>query len=84
MSNLAADHQQNSRKVLYDLLGDLPPLSRAVSCEPVTQREEDGYILEVLVLDLNGSQSVSAYFVKPKACDGPLPCVLYNHAHGGD
>lgn len=55
-----------------------------MSCEPVAQREEDGDILESLVLDLNGSQSVPAYFVKTKACDGPLSCVLYNHAHGGD
>ena len=55
-----------------------------MSCEPVAQREKGGYILEALVLDLNGSQPVPAYVVKPKACDGLLSCVLCNHTHGGD
>lgn len=55
-----------------------------MSCEPVAQREKGSYILEALVLDLNGSQPVPAYVVKPKVCDGLLPCVLCNHTHGGD
>ena len=81
---MATDHHENDRKALYESLGDLPPSDRAVSCEPVAQREKGGYILEALVLDLNGSQPVPAYVVKPKACDGLLPCVLCNHTHGGD
>jgi dienelactone hydrolase len=35
------------------------------------------------VLDLNGIESVPAYLVRPLT-DGPYPCMLYNHAHGGD
>jgi cephalosporin-C deacetylase-like acetyl esterase len=40
--------------------------------------------LENLILDLNGLEPVPAWFVKPLDCEGPVPCVLYNHAHGGN
>jgi cephalosporin-C deacetylase-like acetyl esterase len=36
------------------------------------------------VLELNGSEQVPAYLVRPKEASGPLPVILYNHAHGGD
>jgi hypothetical protein len=48
----------------------------------VAEEEREGYILEKLVLDLNGTERVPAYFVRPKEASGPLPCVLFNHAHG--
>jgi dienelactone hydrolase len=73
-----------ARTKLYELLGDLPPRDRAISATTLDVTEYDGYSLETLSLDLNGIETVPAYFVKPLAADGPLPCVLYNHAHGGD
>lgn len=71
------------RRLLFSLLGDLPPLERPISAQLVLQEERDGYLLETLLLDLNGSEAVPAYFVKPADHDGKLPVVLYNHAHGG-
>jgi len=76
--------QEQQRQVLTGLLGELPPKNRAVQSTLVDRLERDGYVLEKLVLDLNGREPVPAYYVKP--CDaGPhIPCLLYNHAHGGD
>ena len=71
------------RRLLLSLLGELPPLKRPINARLVKQEERDGYLLETLLLDLNGSEAVPAYFVKPKGRDGRLPVVLYNHAHGG-
>lgn len=75
--------QESRRRELYSLLGDLPNRDRPISCRVLSVSEERTYILERLVLDLNGIESVPAYFVRPLT-DGPYPCVLYNHAHGGD
>jgi dienelactone hydrolase len=50
----------------------------------IGEEEREGYVLERLVLDLNGIEPVPAYFVRPPNVTGPLPVVLYNHAHGGD
>lgn len=72
------------RQELYDLLGDLPPRSRPVDVQLIAEEEREGYVLELLVLDLNGIEPVPAYFVRPKDARGPLPVILYNHAHGGD
>ena len=71
------------RDQLYTLLGDLPARSRPISVQQLSQAERDGYLLETLLLDLNGVEPVPAYFVRPKA-GGPFPTILYNHAHGGD
>jgi hypothetical protein len=76
--------QDKRRQVLYSLLGDLPPRDRPIRSTVVEQGERDGYILEKLVLDLNGIEAVPAYFVKPKNRDQRIPCLLYNHAHGSD
>ncbi len=72
------------RKELYSLLGDLPDRTRKISARTVSTEERPGYVLEKLVLDLNGIEPVPAYFVKPKALQGRAPVVLYHHAHGGD
>jgi pimeloyl-ACP methyl ester carboxylesterase len=76
--------QEERRSELYGLMGDLPDRSRPVSARLVGKEMRDSYILEKLVLDLNGVELVPAYFVRPRAIDGPVPVVLYNHAHGGD
>ncbi len=72
------------RRELYGLLGELPPRDRPLTATTIGVTERDGYQLETLVLDLNGEEAVPAYFVKPLGAEEPLPCVLYNHAHGGD
>jgi len=71
------------RKELIDLLGALPPLDRPIGARLVRREQREGYILEKLVLDINGLEIVPAYFVRPPSGDGPFPAVLYNHAHGG-
>jgi acetyl esterase/lipase len=72
------------RRALYQLLGDLPDRERPVGGRLVGEETRDTYVLEKLVLDLNGIEPVPAYFVRPRQAAGPLPVVLYNHAHGGD
>jgi hypothetical protein len=48
------------------------------------RREDRGsYLLEKLVLDLNGEQPVPAWFATPKNASGRRPTVLFNHSHGG-
>ena len=77
-------YKDERRKTLYGLLGDLPPLSYEISAKQVSIEEKEHYILEKLLLDLNGIEPVPAYFVKPKKIDGRIPAILYNHAHGGN
>lgn len=75
--------QQARRAELYRLLGRLPERDRPVAAKRVGEEERENYILEKLILDLNGLEPVPAYFVRPKTAEGPVPAVLYNHAHGG-
>ena len=72
------------RAELYGLLGDLPPRRRKIAARTVSIEERPAYILERLELDLNGIEPVPAYFIRPKNLTGRAPCILYNHAHGGD
>jgi acetyl esterase/lipase len=72
------------RQELYGLLGDLPPQSRPLDAQLIAEVEHEGYVLEKLVLDLNGIEPVPAYFVRPKGVQSSPPVILYNHAHGGD
>ena len=71
------------RAQLYGLLGELPPRDRPISAEVVSVEERSGYMLEKVVLDLNGVERVPGYFARPKGTSGGAPAVLYNHAHGG-
>jgi pimeloyl-ACP methyl ester carboxylesterase len=72
------------RAALLGLLGDLPDRTRPVGARLLDQQERDGYVLESLLLDLNGIEPVPAYLARPRGLGGRLPVVLYNHAHGGD
>lgn len=74
---------EDKRKKLYFLLGDLPDRNRKISVECISIEEKEKYIIENLILDLNGIEKVPAYFVKPKNFEGKLPVILYNHYHGG-
>ncbi|MBC8025684.1 MAG: acetylxylan esterase [Steroidobacteraceae bacterium] len=71
------------RRALYALMGRLPPRDRKVSAKVVSTEDRGTYVLETLVLDLNGEEAAPAYFAKPKSAAGPLPTVLFNHSHGG-
>lgn len=72
------------RRELYSLLGDLPPRDKPIRVESVAVEEREEYVLERLVLDLNGLEPVPAYLVSPRERRGSSPVVVYNHAHGGD
>jgi dienelactone hydrolase len=76
-------YNDDRRKELYDLLGDLPDRKRPVSGKVLSVSKEKTYVLEKLELDLNGIETVPAYLVKPLRGES-WPCILYNHAHGGD
>jgi dienelactone hydrolase len=78
------DEQARQRAALYGLLGDLPDRSGPVGLTVLDRQVQGGYVVETLLLDLNGIEPVPAYFVKPLDADGRLPCILYNHAHGND
>lgn len=75
--------QAVQRETLYSLLGDLPPRDLKIQVQTITCEEKDGYLLETLLLDLNGMEPIPAYFVKPLG-GTKYPVILYNHAHGGD
>jgi hypothetical protein len=79
----AGDGPPDRRRALYDLMGRLPPRDRKVGARLVSTEDRDNYVLETLVLDLNGEESAPAYFAKPKGASGRLPTVLFNHSHGG-
>ncbi len=70
------------RKLLYSLMGDLPPRDRKIGAKLIGTEERPGFVLEKLVLDLNGLEPAPAYFVRPKSPLGPA--VLFNHWHGGE
>lgn len=72
------------RRELYGLLGDLPEQDRPIEVRVVAVEERAGYVLEILDLDLNGTERVPAYFARPRDLTGQVPAILYNHAHGGD
>lgn len=76
--------RERRRSELYQLLGDLPDRQRKVSVSRIDHKENQSYLVERLLLDLNGIEAVPAYFIYPKDGKGPFPAILYNHAHGGD
>jgi dienelactone hydrolase len=71
------------RRELYALLGDLPPRGRRIAARKVSEERRGSYVLERLVLDLNGVEAVPACFVRPLGAKGRCPAVLFNHSHGG-
>jgi len=72
------------RRELYSLLGDLPDRSRKITALKIAEEVHKSYVLEKLVLDLNGIEPVPAHFVRPYKQGERFPTLLYNHAHGGD
>ena len=62
--------QREQRKLLYSLLGDLPARNRPIRAKKVGEEEQESYILERWVLDLNGIDAVPAIFtiLSPLSC----------------
>lgn len=75
--------QELRRRELYSLMEDLPARDRPIRVLQREIRPTEKYVLEKVVLDLNGIENVPAYFVKPTGAKGKLPTILYNHWHGG-
>jgi dienelactone hydrolase len=72
------------RKELYGLMGDLPARDRPISARTVAVEERPSFVVEKLVLDLNGAEPVTGYFIKPKPLSAKAPAVLFNHWHAGE
>ena len=75
---------EQRRAELYGLLGELPPRRRPIGARTEWTVEKPDFVLEKLVLDLNGLEPAPAYFLKPKGLSAKAPAVLYNHWHGGE
>ena len=74
---------KKTRENLYSLLGDLPDASLPISARQVGVDENDNFVTEHLVLELNGIEEVPAYFTRPKNAKAPYPTILFSHSHGG-
>jgi dienelactone hydrolase len=75
--------QQDRRRELWGLLGDLPWTHRSGPAKLVGKEDHDSYTLERLVLDLNGIEPVPAVLLIPKKREPRAPGLLYIHWHGG-
>jgi pimeloyl-ACP methyl ester carboxylesterase len=78
------DGGEADRALLRSLLGELPDLQASISCTTVSVEERPSYRLERLVLELNDTEAVPAYFAKPLTGNARRPTVIYSHAHGDD
>src|SRR6185312_9395614 len=77
------DGVDTRRAELLSLLGPLPEVAGPPPARLVAREEREGYVLEKLVLDLNGVEDVPAYLALPsEPVATPIPVVLYNHSHG--
>jgi hypothetical protein len=79
----SADSKKKERDRLYHLLGKLPERNRPISAKLISTEEKDGVVIETMLFDFNGIESVPAYFTKPKNSTGKIPVVLFNHSHFG-
>jgi hypothetical protein len=78
-----AAFQEERRKELWSLLGDLPWEHRPGPAKLVSTEKHDGYTLERLVLDLNGQEPVPALLIIPDKRQERAPGMLYIHWHAG-
>jgi pimeloyl-ACP methyl ester carboxylesterase len=79
---MITSEKEKRRQELYHLLGEVPD-KKNISVKKILEEEHEYFILEKLLLDLNGIEIVPAYFTKPKNAKGPTPAILFNHSHGG-
>jgi hypothetical protein len=76
-------YQAGRRKELWGVLGDLPWDHKPAAPQLVKTEKHDGYVLERLVLDLNGIEPVPAVLLMPDRRAERAPGLLYIHWHGG-
>jgi hypothetical protein len=76
-------HQENRRRELWQLLGDVPWNHQPAPPRLVSKERHDGYTLERLVLDLNGVEPVPAILLIPDKRRQRAPGLLYMHWHAG-
>jgi hypothetical protein len=72
------------RNLLWELLGEIPPVESKPSGILQKTIVHDGFRQEEWILDLNGEQKVPATLLVPNGTDelSPTPAIIYNHAHG--
>jgi hypothetical protein len=75
--------QTERRKELWEVLGDLPWEHKPGPAKLVSREEHEDYVLERLVLDLNGVEPVPALLLIPRKRQTRAPGLLYIHWHGG-
>jgi dienelactone hydrolase len=75
--------QQDRRRELWRLLGDLPWTHRTAPPRLIKKEEHDGYTIERLVLDLNGLEPVPAILLVPHNRQPKAPGLLFIHWHAG-
>ena len=75
--------QAERRKELWSVLGDLPWQHQPGPAKLISKEEHEDYVLERLVLDLNGVEPVPALLLIPRKRQTPAPGLLYIHWHGG-
>lgn len=79
-----AAESKGERDLLYGFLGDLPDRQAVIASTTLGVEERPDYFLERLMLDLNGFETVPAYFLRPLRAASHYPTILYSHAHGGN
>ncbi len=78
-----ASRQEERRKELWGLLGDLPWQHRPGPAQVLRSEKHEGYTVERLVLDLNGAEPVPALLLVPEKRQTPAPGLLFIHWHAG-
>lgn len=78
-----AAHQEERRRELWSLLGDLPWQHQPGPTKLLKTEKHDGYTLERLLLDWNGVEPVPALLLIPDKLQKPAPGLLFIHWHGG-
>jgi len=76
------EYVEQRRQELWALLGDLPWDHQSKPAQLIKVEDRGGYLLEHLVLDLNGQEPVPAYLLLPKHRPSKAPALLYLHSHG--
>lgn len=76
-------HQEDQRKKLLTLLGDLPTDYSPKPPQLLRKEKHDGYTLEYLNFDFNGMERVPGILLVPDNIKAKAPCLLYCHAHFG-
>jgi hypothetical protein len=75
--------QERRRAELWGLLGDLPWQHQPATPRLIRRENHEGYVLERLVLDLNGVEPVPALLLIPEKRQQPAPGLLFIHWHAG-